>query len=292
MKTSESNTLTIEDYRRFYAEEIRAVANLGQPALVAAFARVQREKFLGSSPWHIAGEMLLKQSDYRATSDARDIYHNVAVALKMAQNLNNGQPSTLASWIAALDLAENDRVFHVGCGTGYYTAIMAEIVGPTGAIIAAEVDPELATQAAEVLREYANVTVQCADGATVDPGSCDAILINAGVTHPHVPWLRRLNDGGRMVLPLTVSTRSGLGKGFVVKITHRKDRFAAEVASMVAIYSSTSVRDSTIEPLLGKALQSFNLLKLESVRLEAHERTDECIVHAPAFCLSAASSTA
>ena len=292
MTASEPNTLTIEDYRRFYAEEIRAVANLGQPALVAAFAGVQREKFLGSPPWHIAGEMLLKQSDYRATNDARDIYHNVAVALKPAQNLNNGQPSTLASWIAALDLAENDRVFHVGCGTGYYTAIMAEIVGPTGAIIAAEVDPELATQAAEVLREYANVTVQCADGATVDPGSCDAILINAGVTHPHVPWLRRLNDRGRMMLPLTVATRSGLGKGFVVKITHRKDRFAAEVASMVAIYSSTSVRDSTIEPLLCKALQSFDLLKLESVRLEAHERTDECIIHAPAFCLSAASSNA
>jgi protein-L-isoaspartate(D-aspartate) O-methyltransferase len=292
MTTSESNTLTIEDYRRFYAEEIRAVANLGQPALVAAFARVPREKFLGSSPWHIAGEMLLKQSDYRATNDARDIYHNVAVALKRAQNLNNGQPSTLASWIAALDLAENDRVFHVGCGTGYYTAIMAEIVGPAGAIFAAEVDPELASLAAEGLREYANVTVLCADGATIDPGSCDAILINAGVTHPHVPWLHRLKDGGRMVLPLTVATRPGLGKGFVVKITHRKDRFAAEVASMVAIYSSTSVRDSTIEPLLGKALQSFDLLKLKSVRLEAHERTDECIIHAPAFCLSAASSNA
>jgi protein-L-isoaspartate(D-aspartate) O-methyltransferase len=292
MTASEPNTLTIEDYRRFYAEEIRAVANLGQPALVAAFAGVQREKFLGSPPWHIAGEILLKQSDYRATNDARDIYHNVVVALKRAQNLNNGQPSTLASWIAALDLAENDRVFHVGCGTGYYTAIMAEIVGPAGAIIAAEVDPELATRAAEGLRKYAKVTVQCGDGATIDPGPCDAILINAGVTHPHVPWLHRLKDGGRMVLPLTVATRPGLGKGFVVTITHRKDRFAAEVASMVAIYSSTSVRDSTIEPLLGKALQSFDLLKLKSVRLEAHERTDECIIHAPAFCLSAASSHA
>jgi hypothetical protein len=36
-------TLTIEDYRRFYAEEIRFVANLNSPALVEAYARVSRE---------------------------------------------------------------------------------------------------------------------------------------------------------------------------------------------------------------------------------------------------------
>jgi protein-L-isoaspartate(D-aspartate) O-methyltransferase len=167
------------------------------------------------------------------------------------------QPSTLASWIAALNLADGNRVFHVGCGTGYSTAIMAEVVGPAGTVIAAEVDHELAMQAAANVREYAKVTVQCGDGATIDPRRCDAILINAVVTHPHVPWLHRLNDGGRMMLPLTVPMRPGLGKGFVVKVTREHDRFAAEVVSMVAIYSSTSVRDSTIEPLLTKALDSL-----------------------------------
>jgi protein-L-isoaspartate(D-aspartate) O-methyltransferase len=288
MTASELEPLTLAQYRHFYAEEIRAVANIAQPVLVAAFAHVQREKFLGPSPWQIAGEMLLKQGAYRATNDPRDVYHNVAIALKSLQNLNNGQPSTLASWIAALNLADGNRVFHVGCGTGYYTAIMAEVVGRAGAVIAAEVDHELAQHAAANLREYDKVTVQCGDGATIEPGECDAILINAGVTHPHVSWLHRLKDGGRMMVPLTVSTRPELGKGFVVKVTRQHDRFAAEVVSMVAIYSSTSVRDLTIETLLTKALGSLELLKLKSVRLDDHEQTNTCIVHSSLLCLSAA----
>ena len=46
-------TLNIEDYRRFYADEIRFVANLDSPALVEAFARVPREKFIGPGPWQV-----------------------------------------------------------------------------------------------------------------------------------------------------------------------------------------------------------------------------------------------
>ena len=286
MKASRVNTPTVEQYRRFYAEEIGAVAGIAQPLLLAAFARVQREKFLGPSPWQIGGGMLAKQFAYRETNDVRDVYHNVVVALKRTQNLNNGQPSALASWIAALNLAGGNRVFHVGCGTGYYTAIMAEVVGPAGGVIAAEVDPDLAAQASESLRQYANVTVESGDGASIDPDLCDAILINAGVTHPDVCWLRRLKDGARMVLPLTVTMGSGWGKGSMVKITRKHDRFAAEVVSMVAIYSSLSVRDPAIEPLLKEALESRALDRLKSVRLDAHEQTGSCIVHSPAVCLS------
>jgi hypothetical protein len=46
-------TSSIDDYRRFYAEEIRFVANLDSPALVEAFARVPREKFIGPGPWQV-----------------------------------------------------------------------------------------------------------------------------------------------------------------------------------------------------------------------------------------------
>ena len=230
--------------------------------------------------------MLAKQFAYRETNDVRDVYHNVVVALKRTQNLNNGQPSALASWIAALNLAEGNRVFHVGCGTGYYTAIMAEVVGPAGGVIAAEVDPDLAAQASESLRQYANVTVESGDGASIDPDLCDAILINAGRYPSGCALARLLNDGARMVLPLTVTMGSGWGKGFMVKITRRHDCFAAEVVSMVAIYSSPSVRDPTIEPLLKEALESRALDRLKSVRLDAHEQTGTCIVHSPAVCLS------
>src|SRR5581483_9194338 len=126
------------------------------------------------------------------------------------------------------------------------------------------------------------------DGATIDPGPCDAIFINAGVTHPHPAWLRCLKDAARMVLPLTVPMGPGFGKGLIVRVTRDGDRFRAEVLSMVAIYSSTSVRDSSLEPQLNKAFESRELLKLKSVRVDEHERTGTCLVHSPAVCLSAA----
>jgi hypothetical protein len=43
-----------EEYRRFYAEEIRLAPDLTSKALVEAFARVPRERFLGPPPWQIA----------------------------------------------------------------------------------------------------------------------------------------------------------------------------------------------------------------------------------------------
>ena len=63
-------------------------------------------------------------------------YHNLLVALDATRSLNNGLPGSLARWIQALDLKTEDRVFHLGCGVGYYTAIMADVVGPDGSVVA------------------------------------------------------------------------------------------------------------------------------------------------------------
>lgn len=285
--TSESARPSVGQYRRFYAEEIRAVAGLSQqPLLVEAFAQVPREKFLGPAPWLIQGELYMQPGNYREVHDPREVYHNVVIALKKEQSLNNGQPGALAAWIAALQLAPGQRVFHVGCGTGYYTAIMAHVVGPQGAVVAAEVEQDLAEQAAATLREYPNVTVHARDGANVDTGPCDAIFINAGVTHPHRPWLDRLIDGGRMVLPLTTPMAPGLGKGLMIRVTRLQERFATDVLSMVAIYSSTSVRDSALVPQINKAFESRDLMKMKSVRVDSHDPAETCLVHSPAVCIS------
>ena len=53
--------------------------------------------------------------------------------------LNNGQPSGLAMWFEALDLnAMNGSC--IGCGTGYYTAILAN-VGPKGRCVSSRLTP-------------------------------------------------------------------------------------------------------------------------------------------------------
>lgn len=285
--------MTLEDCRRYYADEIRLVAGLCSPPLVEAFARVPREKFLGRGPWKIAlAEQLglagagSSAPAYVTTDDPRDLYHNVLVALDATRGLNNGQPSTLAHWIQALDLRAGDRVYHLGCGAGYYTAIMAEIVGAGGSVVASEVDASLAERARENLAGYRNVTVQAGDGAAFDPGICDAMLINAGVTHPHRPWLERLGEGGRVVLPLTFTTREATGTGIMVKIVRERSGFSASIVSTVGIYSCTSARDPELEPLLKKALATGSFLQIKSARLEAHEQTESCVLHRSDVCLS------
>src|SRR5438270_10973455 len=119
--------MTIEDCRRFYAEDIRIAAGLNSGPLIEAFARVPREQFIGPPPWQIASpDMIAGETGYITTENPQDLYHNVLIALDPRRHLNNGQPSALAHWINALDLKEGDRVFHLGCGVGYYTAILAE----------------------------------------------------------------------------------------------------------------------------------------------------------------------
>ena len=284
--------MALDDCRRFYAEEIQYAANVKSPALLEAFARVPRENFLGPGPWQIgaAPDPMTGRVDYQTTAsnDPRHLYHNVTVALDASRNLNNGQPGSLAAWISMLDLEPGNRVFHLGCGVGYFTAIIAEVVGITGQVVASEVDTPLAARAQRNLVGYSNVTVHAADGASVDPGPCDAIFINAGVTHPHPQWLTRLTEGGRLLLPLTIPMGPGLGKGVMVKVVRQNGGFSAKMASFVAIYSCTSVRDAQLEPLLAKAMSTGALFKLKSLRTEAHDPTNTCLVHSDAICLSAA----
>jgi protein-L-isoaspartate(D-aspartate) O-methyltransferase len=287
--------MTLDDYRRFYADEVRLSANLHSPALVEAFARVPREKYLSPPPWQIGSAEQRAMSiagmgslTYTATDDPRDVYHNVVIALDAAHDINNGQPSALARWIDALDLKAGDRAYHLGCGVGYYTAIMAEVVGPSGSVVGSEVQAELAARARENLAAYPNVTVHVGDGAAFDPGPCDAMLINAGVTHPHRPWLERLREGGRLVLPITMAATPTLGQGLMVKITREGGGFSAQIVTVVAIFSCTSARDPQLEPLLAKAFASRTLFKLKSVRLDTHEPADTCVLHGADVCVSSA----
>jgi protein-L-isoaspartate(D-aspartate) O-methyltransferase len=287
--------MTLEECRQFYAEEIRFAANVGSPTLVEAFSRVPREKFLGPPPWEIASAEMRGlsavgaiQMSYTPVADPRQLYHNVVVVLDKAADINNGQPSALARWIDALDLKSGERAYHVGCGVGYYTAVMAEVVRREGSVIASEVRTDLATRAQENLRGYSNVTVHAGDGAIFDPGACDAMLINAGVTHPIALWLDRLRDGGRLVVPLTMATTPTLGVGVMTKIARRGSGFSAEIVTSLAIYSCTSVRDAQREPLLRTAMTTGALMKMKSVRRDAHERTDACVVHGTDVCLSSA----
>ena len=84
-------------------------------------------------------------------SDQRHLYHDVLIAIDENRRLNNGQPSLWALMYDNLDLSDGAHVVHVGAGTGYYSAILAEIVGRAGRVTAIEIDPVLAARASENL---------------------------------------------------------------------------------------------------------------------------------------------
>jgi protein-L-isoaspartate(D-aspartate) O-methyltransferase len=281
--------------RRFFAEEIEAVAKLRSPALVAAFATVPREAFLQPGPWIViadGGESFMMGSGVRTRTtpdaDPSRIYHNIAVAIDPARQLFNGQPGTLGVWIDALELVRGACVLHVGCGLGYYTAIIAECVGPTGRVVAYEVDDALATEARRNLASRCWVDVRHGDASGAIDGPFDAILVNAGVTHPLDAWLDALAPGGRMMLPLTASMAamgSTLGKGLVVLIT---GAMSARVITVVAVYSAVGVRDPDMDARLGKAMMAgpMRWRAVKRLRRDAHELSDACWLHGATCCFS------
>lgn len=287
--------MTIEDCRAFYAQEVRFDASLTTPGVVEAFAKVPREKFLGPGPWQIGSADARAMSvagfgqlSYVTVDDPRDVYHNVVISLDRAKDINNGQPSALARWIDAVALKPGERVYHLGCGVGYYTAIMAEVVGRSGGVVGLELQPELAARAKENLAGYGNVTIKVGDGAEFDPGECDAMFVNCGVTHPQTKWLERLREGGRLVVPFTMAVNATIGQGIMTKIMRSNGRYATEMVSPVGIYSGVNLRDDALQPQLLKGLTARGLLKLKSVRLDSHEMAETCVVHRQDVCLSLA----
>jgi protein-L-isoaspartate(D-aspartate) O-methyltransferase len=287
--------MTVEECRSFYAQEVKFAAGVTTPGLVEAYARVPRERFLGPGPWQIGsaeGRAMsaagMVQLAYVTVEDPRDVYHNVVVSLDREKDINNGQPSALGRWIDAMALKAGDRVYHLGCGVGYYTAIMAEVVGPSGSVVGLELQPKLAERAKKNMAGYSNVKVEAGDGATFDPGECDAILVNAGVTHPRPLWLDRLREGGRLVVPFTLAMNARLGQGVMTKIVRERGGYSTELVSPLAIFSGGSMRDPELEPLMLTALTSGGLLKLKSVRRDAHEPMESCVLHGKEVCLSLA----
>lgn len=282
--------MTLDDRRRAYAQATASAADLKTPGLADAFAVVPREAFLPPGPWTVVGE----RGAPRQTpgDDPQFVYENVSVAIDAERQLFNGAPSFVARMIDLLSLRPGDRALHIGAGLGYYSAIIGQVVGPTGSLAAIEIDEALAAKAQRNLETMPWVAASCGDGASVT-GPFDAILVHAGVTHPLDAWLDALTPGARLVLPLTVTMPAmgaTLGKGVMVIVERAADGggFRAEVSSFVAIYSAIGLRDEAIETRLGLAMRRTSFPNLTQLRRDPHESTPDCWLHGDRFCLSMA----
>lgn len=285
--------ITLATRRQLFAEEIEAIANLRTPGLVEALASVPREQFLPPPPWLVTGEGDFANARSLPDSDAGRVYHNYSVAIDPARQLFNGAPGNVAVAIDALGLQSGQRVLHIGAGLGYYTAIMAHVVGPSGHVTAIEVDDALAERARVHLAPLAWVDLRHGDGTGPLEGPFDAIFVSAGVTHPQDAWLEALVNEGRMILPLTATSPAmgaTIGKGVLTRLTKRENGafFDARLLMFISIYSGVGLRDDSLNAQLGQALARGPFQRITRLRRDAHEPNATCWLHAPTFCLASA----
>jgi protein-L-isoaspartate(D-aspartate) O-methyltransferase len=239
--------------RRWFAQDLGLRTPVRRnPSIVEAYAAVPREHFMGPGPWRI---LPFAQPDLPFTTpDAAPhwLYHDVLVSIDAARGLNNGMPSFWARNLDQADLRPGERVLQVGAGTGYYTAVLAELVGRGGHVVAVEHDPDLAARARGNLAPWPQATVHAGDGRSHDPGAIDAVVVFAGTTHPAPLWLDRLAEGGRLVMPLTGTG----GFGFMLRATRRGDTFEAASIGGVGIFPCAGGRDDAAAARLQQALDA------------------------------------
>jgi protein-L-isoaspartate(D-aspartate) O-methyltransferase len=273
--------------RRAYARQAAFFGGVTNEALEEAFATVRREDYLGAGPWRI----LRWPGGYLKTPDADPawLYADVLVAIVPERYLNNGQPSAHAVWIGAAAPDQGEHVVHVGAGVGYFSAIMAHMVGASGALTAIEFDGDLAARAAANLAGVPGAGVVHGDGSATAFAPADVIYVNAGASRPVDLWLDGLTEGGRLILPLTTnanfSTAASGPTGAVFKITRRGDGFEAVFVGPIGVFPCEGARDEVSERALAKAFEKGGFERVKRLLRTNHVPDADCWVKAPGWSL-------
>ena len=162
--------------QQLHAEGIR------DERVLAALGRVPREAFI-------------------APEQADTAYENGPLPIGECQTIS--QPFVVALMTEALGLGGGERVLEVGTGSGYHTAILAELAGH---VVSVERHRALHEQAGRVLRTlgYANVELHLADGTLgwVAGAPYDRIIVAAAGPDVPAALVDQLAAGGRLVIPV------------------------------------------------------------------------------------------
>jgi protein-L-isoaspartate(D-aspartate) O-methyltransferase len=257
---------SIEAARRAYARELVRGLGDGHTALFEAFAATPREHYLGQPPWLLWGG----DEGRDLSTDPAALYHDVLVGLDVERGINNGQPSLHARCLAACRPRPGETALHVGAGTGYYSAILAHLVGAGGRVIAYEIEADLAARAANNLADLPQASVRAVSGTAPPLPDADVIYVSAGATHPVAAWLDALRLGARLMFPLTPDD----GVGCMLLVTRRSSHsYAAAALLRVSFIACIGARDEAQAQALRYA---FATGSVESVRsLHRDDRPDD-----------------
>jgi protein-L-isoaspartate(D-aspartate) O-methyltransferase len=152
------------------------------PRVRAAMMQVPRERFV-------------------PTESAAAAYDNRPLPIGYRQTIS--QPLIVAAMTQLLHIEPGDHVLEVGTGSGYQTAVLAELGAQVSTI---EIVEPLAAGAREILAElgYDNVAFRCGDGAAGWPERApfDAIIVTAAAREIPPALIDQLKPGGRLVIPV------------------------------------------------------------------------------------------
>jgi protein-L-isoaspartate(D-aspartate) O-methyltransferase len=158
----------------------------GRAALDAAFAAQPRARFL-------------------PVGSRR--YADVDEPVPIGHGQTNSQPSTVRDMLALLDVRPGMRVLDVGAGSGWTTALLAELTGPTGSVLGLERVPALVATGAANLADahvpWARLRQADSDrlGAP-DEAPFDRVLVSAMASRLPTDLVAQLAPGGVMVAPV------------------------------------------------------------------------------------------
>jgi protein-L-isoaspartate(D-aspartate) O-methyltransferase len=270
----------VEAHRLFFAKLVTAQAGIPPGSELAdALASTPREQFVGPPPWRV-----FTRSGYveTLTDDPAVLYQDVVVSLGSGGPLNNGQPTLHSFCLAALAPKKGERVVHVGAGTGYYTTLLAKLVGESGVVDAYEIEPTLAQRATDNLAAFPNVTVHARSGAEGTLPACDVLYVNAGATEPLAVWLDALRPMGRLLFPMTPDA----GVGAMLLVTKQEDgSFGARFLLQAQFVPCIGARNEATEQKLAEAFRNSNWTKVKSLHRNG-EADDSCWCSGPGWWLS------
>lgn len=121
----------------------------------------------------------------------------------IGEQQTTSQPYIIAAMLQAAEIAPRDRVLEIGAGSGYQTALLAEL---SSQVFAVERHPNLVENARCVLERlgYKNASLFAADGSVGLPEHAPYDVIIVAAAAPRVPpaLLEQLATGGRLILPV------------------------------------------------------------------------------------------
>ena len=167
--------------------------------VLATMARVPRERFVPPQSRHSA-------------------YEDIPLPIGLEQTIS--QPFIIALMTEALELTGREKVLEIGTGSGYQTAILAELAR---LVITVERLSALAEAAKRVLDSlgYSNIEIHLAEETLGWPSGApyDAIMVTAGAPRVPTDLLAQLAIGGRLIIPVGSRYLQEL-----YKITRRKKK--------------------------------------------------------------------